>query len=357
VVSSGVARAIVVAPARPRIGGLGTAAADFHEGLEELGVETRYIGRQPPTLGVRLARSRPVHALRYGLAPRLVARSVRRAVPERGWDLAYAIGESAPVEKANGRTVVIHQARRYPKIEWEALRRAARETGATSDFSRARLRRCEWEIDHCDLIHVTTRAVRDEFLDAGVPPERLVHAYLGVDVGRFRPAPKPDGLRIGYVGALSMRKGVDIVADLACRLRGQAEILAVGGPNDRWSARIVAQADFTPRASVPEMLAESHVMVLPSRSDAFAYVVLEALACGAVPIVTPQVGASEIVRELDARLVVPLEDYAERVVELLPTLDLAVLSSRGVELAQRFERRKMAVGAASAVLKAAESIR
>jgi glycosyltransferase involved in cell wall biosynthesis len=344
---------VVVAPAELGAGGLGRAAAEFTDGLEAMGVETTFVGSQRPNLLMRVASNRPARRL-LGSAPlrRAEARAVRRAVPATGWDLAYAIAGSVPLERRGG-VRVIHQSTRHPRLEWEALRRAEKETGGRGDMTRAERRRREREIREADLIHVTTHAVRDEFLDAGVAPERLIHAYLGVDLERFRPAAKPEDLRIAFVGPLSMRKGVDVVAELAARARGTAKVITVGGPTCPWSRRVVERARFDRRTSVEELLAEARVLVLPSRSDAFAYVVLEALASGTVPIVTPEVGAAEIVRRLDERLVVRRPDFAEAVTELLPRLDLDELARRAADLALEFDVRETSRRAAVAVLEAA----
>jgi glycosyltransferase involved in cell wall biosynthesis len=353
----GISRAVVVAPARLGAGGLGRAAGEFTDGLAAMGVETSFVGWQRPGPLARAVSSRPARRL-LGSAPlrRAEARAVRRAVPSTGWDLAYAIAGSVPRGRRGG-VRVIHQSTRHPRLEWEALRRAEKETGGRGDMTRPERRRREREIREADLIHVTTHAVRDEFLDAGVGPERLVHAYLGVDLERFSPTPKPDDLRIAFVGPLSMRKGVEVVAELAERARGMAKVITVGGATCPWSRRVVERARFDRRTSVEELLAEARVLVLPSRSDAFAYVVLEALASGTVPIVTPEVGAAEIVRRLDERLVVPRRDFAEEVAALLPGLDLDELARRAAELVLEFDVRETGRHAAAAVLEAAARLR
>jgi glycosyltransferase involved in cell wall biosynthesis len=351
-----ISKAVVVAPAALGSGGLGTAAAEFAEGLEVCGCDAAFVGIQPRGPLARAARSRPFRRA-FGMGPsrRAVARAVRRAVPDGGWDLAYACSGSVPVERGTG-IRVIHQATRHPAVEWAALRRGERETGGRGDLSRGELRRREYEIAHADLIHVTSLAVRDEMLEAGVAPQRLVHAYLGVDLERYRPAEKRDSLTVAFVGPLSLRKGVDLVADLAARLDGDAVVQAVGGTTCPWSRRIAEEARFVRRTNVPETLAAAHVLVLPSRSDGFAYAVLEALASGAVPIVTPEVGASEIVRRLDERLVIERGDFVETTLELLPRLELDDLAARARSLAGEFDRRSTSRAVASAVLERAEAV-
>lgn len=284
-----------------------------------------------------------------------IAAAVRDAVPTTGWDLAYAIAGNVPVESPAG-VVCIHQSTHHPRIEWERLERGRRATGGRSDYTSMERRRRELEIERADLIRVTSLAVRDQFLEAGVPEHKLVHAYPGIDLDRYAPGDKSGELRIAYVGAFSMRKGLDIVVDLASRLPHTAQINIVGGPIDRWSRRLLDSVPFKRMSDVPAMLAQSQVLVLPSRSDAFANVVLEALAAGTVPIVSPEVGAAEIVRQLDPRLVVDLDRFAMDVPELIASLDLHDLAIRARALASGFERTAGASAVVTAVVAAAEVV-
>jgi glycosyltransferase involved in cell wall biosynthesis len=276
---------------------------------------------------------------------------VRDAIPTQGWDVVYATPECLPL-RAPGGTKVLHQATRLPRREWEALRRAERETGGRGDLSSAERRRRERELREADLIHVTSLGVRDELLEAGVPSQKLVHAYLGVDLRRYRPTAKEGPLRVAFVGPLSLRKGVDVAAEVAERLQGAGVVEAVGGPTCPWSRRLAAGARFETGSSAAETLARSHALVLPSRSDGFSYVVLEALASGTVPIVTPAVGAAEVVRRLDPRLVLPASGFAEAAMELLRSIDLEGLGRRAREVAHDFDRRRTSRTMAEKILAA-----
>lgn len=348
-------RAIVVAPTAENAGGLGRAAGDFAAGLRAEGVATTYIGRQPRGFVTSVASTRVAERVSAGSRRLAEARDVRAAVPENGWDLCYAVAGSVPVEGAGG-VVVIHQSTHYPTLEFEWVNNGARATGGRGDLSRAELRRRLLEIQKADLVHVTTEMVRQEFLDAGVPAERLVCAHLGVDVERFAPGEKAQRIELAFVGPFSMRKGVDVVAELGERLRDTATVTAVGGPICRWSRGIAEHAPFTMMSSVEEMLGRAQVFLLPSRSDAFSYAVLEALASGTVPIVTPNVGAAEIVRRLDERLVIPFDEYVDGVIALLPQLDLAELATRARTLALDYDRAALTRRAARSVLDAAHRL-
>jgi glycosyltransferase involved in cell wall biosynthesis len=354
---SGISRPLVIAPADLGSGGLGTAAAEFHQGLISLGLDPDYVGNQPNGHLARLSKGRPFRRA-FGMAAhrRLTAREVRRAVPDSGWDLSYGIPGTVPIERGSG-IRVIYQATRHPAVERAAVAQGARETGGRPDISRAEVKRREFEIENADLIHVTSRAVEAEMLAAGVAAERLVYSPHGVDLERFRPAEKNENLTVAFVGPLSLRKGVDVVADLATRLGDSAVVEAVGGPTCPWSRGVAEAARFTPGTSVPEMLSRAQFLVLPSRSDGFAFVVLEALASGAIPIVTPEVGAAEVVRLLDQRLVIERPQFAERAADLILTTDPSTLSGRARALAEGLDRRQTSRATAEAVLERVERLR
>ncbi|HVO55182.1 MAG TPA: glycosyltransferase family 4 protein [Solirubrobacterales bacterium] len=351
-----ISEAVVVAPAAFGSGGLGTAAAEFAHGLSASGCRVRYVGSQAPGPLLRVARLRAFRtAFGAGAARRTASRAVRGAVPAAGWDLLYACPGTMPLGRGDG-VRVLCQATRHPDVDAAAMLRAQRETGGRGDTTRAELRRRQVELEQADLIHVTTLAVRDEMVEAGIDPDRLVHAYHGVDLDRYRPGTKADRLTVAFVGPLSLRKGVDVVAQLADALAQEAVVEVVGGPTCQWSRRIAERARFVFRASVPEMLGAAQVLVLPSLADGFSYVVLEALASGAVPIVTPEVGAAEVVRRLDPRLVVERAAFVEEVPALLDRLDFAELAPRARALAEEFDRERTSLAVANAVLERAERV-
>ena len=61
-----------------------------------------------------------------------------------------------------------------------------------------------------------------------------------------------------------------------------------------------------PHSQVLDVMMESDVLVLPSLGEGFGLVVTEALACGLPVIVTPNVGASDLVRDGQEGFVVPV---------------------------------------------------
>ena len=119
-----------------------------------------------------------------------------------------------------------------------------------------------------------------------------------------------------FLGRLSWKKGLDRL--LRAFARTQSGILAVVGPDDENFApklvkltaelRIGERVRILPRIVIgPEkerLFAAARLFVLPSYSENFGNTVLEAMRRGVPVIVTPEVGAAEIVRTSEAGLVV-----------------------------------------------------
>lgn len=331
---------------------MGRSAGDVWEGLNALGVDASYIGAQPRSAITRLAATRLGRRLRTDALLNLEADAVRRAVPNTDWQLAFAISGYAPRGKRD-QIVCIHQATCHPDLERARVRAAETATGGQGDFSDRQRRLRLGEIERVDLIRVTTQTVRQQFIDAGVADEKLIHSYPGVALERYRPGDKAGSLRLAFVGPLSLRKGVHIASEIVRRLPAGASLQVVGGPTDPWSRRVSDAAGFTVANSVPALLSNAHVFVLPSASDAFAYTVIEAMASGAVPVVSSRVGAAEVVRRIDERLVLDLDGFADHFMALLPELDLEHLAERGIAIAGEFERAVRAEATARAVVHAA----
>jgi UDP-glucose:(heptosyl)LPS alpha-1,3-glucosyltransferase len=181
---------------------------------------------------------------------------------------------------------------------------------------------------------VNSRMVRDQigkYFDINDEDVRVV--YNGVDLERFDPerlaAARGDvraslGLGEGtfailFVGSGFFLKGLDILLEafgaVAARLP-EARLLVVGRDRrrrayERQSIRngLGDRVRFLGTTEEPEMLyAAADIFVLPSRYDASANTVLEAMACG-LPVITSSAnGAKEFIKEGREGFV--LEDHA-----------------------------------------------
>lgn len=98
---------------------------------------------------------------------------------------------------------------------------------------------------------------------AWVAPAGVVSAVVppGVDLGRFRPTPRPAARRVLYLGGRNPRKGYAVASELADTLAGPW--LREVGPHE-----------------VPALLAAHDVLLVPSLTEPFGLVAVEAIASG-----------------------------------------------------------------------------
>ena len=143
-------------------------------------------------------------------------------------------------------------------------------------------------------------------------------------------------LRVLFVGNLGQSKGIGYLLKAIEILGSQVELTMVGRRFGRNA--IVDQAcrrwrwhETLPHSGVLDVMWEADVLVLPSLSDSFGLVVCEALACGLPVIVTPNTGASEIIRNGREGFVVPIceaQAIAERLEALHGNREMLVVMSR-----------------------------
>ncbi|MGH2724238.1 MAG: glycosyltransferase [Actinomycetota bacterium] len=205
----------------------------------------------------------------------------------------------------------------------------------------------------------------------GAPAARIRVVPPGVDAARFHPRPPGParaalglgGKRVAlFVGRLQLLKGPDVavraVAEAVARDPGATRDLVlavVGGPSGaeaiaarhltELAARLgipgrVRLFDPRPHGRLPEVYAAADVLLMPSRSESFGLVALEAQASG-VPVVAAEVGGLRtVVADGRTGYLVPGHDpgpYAERLLAILRDDGARVRMGRGgVRHAARF---------------------
>jgi glycosyltransferase involved in cell wall biosynthesis len=194
------------------------------------------------------------------------------------------------------------------------------------------------------MIIATSELEQGELINEGVPPEKVVVRYNGIDTGVSATALARSNFRakwgipsseflIFFLSRLIPRKGADILIEAfaeACPNHGR---LVIAGPEGEPGygahlkkcaelANLARRVIFTGALYDEEKkaaFAEADVFVLPSRYENFANVAAEAIACGVPVIITPYCGIGTLVKNEDAGLVVapekqPLAEALHRVV-------------------------------------------
>jgi D-inositol-3-phosphate glycosyltransferase len=231
--------------------------------------------------------------------------------------------------------------------------------------------RVEGEIaQQADLLIASTAEEADELVRAyGASPDRVAVVPPGVDLSTFRPLDRGEARRkIGYsheplvlfVGRLERLKGVEIAIRALALLKGRANpdlrLLVLGedsrdgDESEKERLKAIASAlgvrdrvDFLGSVAhheLPYFYSAADVCVMPSYTESFGLVGLEAQAC-ACPVVASDVpGLRSVVRDEVSGYLIDGDDpsaYAERIGRLLAHPELArQMGLHGSLLAQRF---------------------
>lgn len=183
-----------------------------------------------------------------------------------------------------------------------------------------------WAADRADASIGVCRALVDTLREWGVEESKLEVMRNGVDLERFRPVPQGEArAQLGLqghplllcVGNLLEVKGLDLVIAALALLRHthpEARLCIVGDGPLRGTLRRQAEslglassvtfAGAVPNAELAPWYSAADALVLASRSEGWANVLLESMACG-TPVVATRVGGSpEVVSDPRAGLLV-----------------------------------------------------
>jgi glycosyltransferase involved in cell wall biosynthesis len=194
-----------------------------------------------------------------------------------------------------------------------------------------------------DAVVVVCNYVGEMLKDRGFPPKKIKRIYNGVDTGRFQTTGDGQlrrelGLRngtklVGTIANVRQSKGYEFLIRAARKVAdtgADARFVAVGDV-DRVLGKplfeLIDQLGIQDRfhflgfrSNVPEILSELDVFVLPSVSEGFPLVALEAMASARPIVVTRSGGPQEIVENERTGLLVPPADpdaLAAKICELL----------------------------------------
>ena len=231
--------------------------------------------------------------------------------------------------------------------------------------------RVEGEIaQQADLLIASTADEADDLVHSyKADPERVYVVAPGIDLATFQPLDRGEArLKIGYgpgrlllfVGRLERLKGVEVaIRALALLLDREHEDLRLlvlgedsrdGDESEMERLKAVAtslnvrdRVDFLGSVAhheLPYFYAAADVLVMPSYSESFGLVALEAQACGRPVVASGVSGLRSVVRDEVSGYLIDGHDpaiYAERIGRLLADPELAQqMGCRGRLLAQRF---------------------
>jgi glycosyltransferase involved in cell wall biosynthesis len=189
---------------------------------------------------------------------------------------------------------------------------------AIHPWQKARILR---EYERADLIRVMSKVAQRTFVARGFDPERVIVATPPMNCEDFPQAQFREAkFRISYVGLIEPWKGFHYLIEAFTGLNlPDAELVLWGGAGSRPVSQYLAErkqanpaiqvrAVEVRKLGYGEVYAKSSVLVHPSLSDGFGYVVAEAMASGIPVIVTENTGAADLVVDGQNGFVVPLRD-------------------------------------------------
>jgi D-inositol-3-phosphate glycosyltransferase len=231
--------------------------------------------------------------------------------------------------------------------------------------------RVEGELaQQADLLIASTADEAQDLIDSyGADPQRVSIVPPGVDLAMFQPMDRSVArreIRYGserlllFVGRLERLKGVDVAIRALGLLRDRqhddvrllilGEDSHEGDENEEERLKAIAsdvdvrdRVDFIGSVAhheLPYFYAAADVCVMPSYSESFGLVALEAQACGCPVVASGVSGLRSVVRDEVSGYLIDEHDpamYAERIGRLLADSELAQqMGRRGRLLAQRF---------------------
>jgi glycosyltransferase involved in cell wall biosynthesis len=193
-------------------------------------------------------------------------------------------------------------------------------------------------------------------------PARLAPVPAAADVAAARSAIRADGRPVVLaVARLAPQKGLDVLIDAASRwCERHPQPLTVIAGDGPLAADLRAQASrngadvvlLGTRDDVPVLLAVADVVAVPSRWEARALIIQEAMRLGR-PVVATSVGGTPELTGADGALLVPPDDVAALAEAVAAVLDDASLAAR---LGEAAKQRSAAFGSQQDAVRAALAI-
>lgn len=166
-------------------------------------------------------------------------------------------------------------------------------------------------------ILVLSSYAKRTFVERGIHPSRIQVIPLGVDTTRFQPRKRAQAklpLKAVFFGTLGPRKGAHYFFEATEAFSpAEVETYAIGAVEGGYE-RVLKRFRHVKRlpAMSQERLAQTvrkmDVFVFPTIEDGFGQVLIQAMACGLVPIVSESCGAAEAVKDGESGFVVASRD-------------------------------------------------
>jgi glycosyltransferase involved in cell wall biosynthesis len=156
---------------------------------------------------------------------------------------------------------------------------------------------------------------------------------------------------IAYVGRFTEVKRLQLLLEAysaaRCRMATPASLVLVGGHPGEWEGEHPADvidrlglpdvmlAGWHDQSELPDLLAASDVLVLPSARESFGQVLVEAMACGVAPIAAASNGPATIIDHGETGWLFPVDDRAALTESLVHAINRPAERARRARLAEQ----------------------
>ena len=308
----------------PHVGGVETYTRNLSHALalrgHDITIVTCHIDESPPYEtqpdGVRVMRipAVPLLAGRFPLVrPNAAAKRVRNELSSASLDAAIVNARFYPLSLAGASfaasldvpTLAIEHGSAHLTLGSSALDHVIervehamtdrfRKTAPHARWYGVSQASCTW-LEH---FGISAAGVFPNAIDAAAFRDRASHRSFRVELGLDERTPL-----VCFVGRLEPEKGVRQLVDTARLLTERGEQVHFALAGDGSLANVVRAADAAnlhllgplDRCDVAALMLQADALCLPSRSEGFATVLLEAAACSCVPIATDVGGAREVI--------------------------------------------------------------
>ena len=164
---------------------------------------------------------------------------------------------------------------------------------------------------HASLVHFTSHQEQSDALRVveGSDPKGRAGVVIPNGVELPSAAEGPRGDELLFLGRINWKKGLDRLIE-AMTMLPEARLVVAGNDEENYRAslphadnvRFIGPVSGDAKA---DLLRRAAALVLPSYSENFGNVVLEAMAAGTPVVVTPEVGLAEEVARAGAGIVTP----------------------------------------------------
>lgn len=178
----------------------------------------------------------------------------------------------------------------------------------------------EYEIKMADAFLAASDFTKASLVMSGADEDKIYKCVYGINHDFFNSEDRiketSETLKCVYVGNITEQKGFRYLFEAIRKIRSEGvkvnfTMIGAYNPEDTLIKEAMSYCEFTGHilpTRLKEILLQSDVVVFPSLADGFGFSVLEAMACGVVPICSLNAGVSDLIKHEENGLLISAMD-------------------------------------------------